>query len=267
MREKRYITVNSKWRKVELDVDSILYIRMRREHAEIHLKGDRVCVTRTPYQELKSRLGDGFVEVRRGTLVSVIAIHDLTETINLNDGHTVEYTIRRKKEIEANLFQERKKLINHFSKEGVPTTRGAYCEHYQAFEHIPFAFADIEMIFDEECHAVDWLFRYGNEALAKLEKIPLDGLIGNTFGSLFENMDSKWLKGYERATLYGETLEMTDYSPEIDTYLKVICFPTFEGHCGCILFDIENIDFIRSSDDTERALMLYFNHYLEECGK
>ena len=118
------------------------------------------------------------------------------------------------------------------------------------------------MIFDEECRAVDWLFRYGNEALAKLEKIPLDELIGNTFGSLFENMDSKWLKGYERATLYGETLEMTDYSPEIDTYLKVICFPTFEGHCGCILFDIKKIDFIRSSDDTERALMLYFDNYL-----
>lgn len=27
----------------------------------------------------------------------------------------------------------------------------------------------------------------------------------------------------------------------IDTYLKVICFPTFKGHCGCILFDISEI--------------------------
>lgn len=262
MRENKCITVNSKWRKVTLDVRSILYIRMRREYAHIYLKGDKVCVTRTPYQELKKRLGDGFVEVRRGTLVSVLAIHNLTETINLNNGHTVEYTTRRKKEIENNLYLERKKIINNFSKVGVPTTRRDYCRHYRAFENIPFAFADIEMIFDEECRAVDWLFRYGNEALAKLEKIPLDELIGNTFGSLFENMDSKWLKGYERATLYGETLEMTDYSPEIDTYLKVICFPTFEGHCGCILFDIKNIDFIRSSDDTERALMLYFDNYL-----
>ena len=267
MREERFITVNSKWRKVKLNVRSILYIRMRREYADIHLSGDEVCVTRTPYQELKAQLGDGFVEVRRGTLVSVIAIHNLTNTINLNNGHTVEYTLRRKKEIENNLFLERKKIINSFSKEGVPTTRRDYCRHYQAFEDIPFAFTDIEMIFDEECRAVDWLFRYGNEALAKLEKIPLDELIGNTFGCLFENMDSKWLKGYERATLYGETLEMMDYSPEIDTYLKVICFPTFEGHCGCILFNLDNIDFIRSSNDTERALMLYFDNYLEKYGE
>ena len=27
----------------------------------------------------------------------------------------------------------------------------------------------------------------------------------------------------------------------IDTYFKVICFPTFKGHCRCILFDISEI--------------------------
>ena len=75
-------------------------------------------------------------------------------------------------------------------------------------------------------------------------------------------MDVKWLNGYERATLYGETLELTDYSPEIDTYLKVICFPTFPGHCGCILFDIHEIEYIKSSDEAEKALQLYGFTYL-----
>lgn len=113
------------------------------------------------------------------------------------------------------------------------------------------------MIFNEEKHAVDWIFRYGNPALAKLEKLPLERLIGSSFGSLFSNMDTKWLKSYERATLYGENLEFVDYSPEIDTYLKVTCFPTFRGHCGCILFDISNIKFTENSSDAEKALMLY----------
>ena len=71
-------------------------------------------------------------------------------------------------------------------------------------------------------------------------------------------MDSKWLRSYELATLYGETLEIIDYSPEIDTYLKVICFPTFKGHCGCILFNISDIKFTKNSSDAEKALMLYF---------
>ena len=107
---------------------------------------------------------------------------------------------------------------------------------------MPFAFTDIEMIFNEEKRAVDWVFRYGNEALAKLEKVPLERLIGSSFGSLFSNMDSKWLRCYERAALYGETMEITDYSPEIDTNLKIICFPTFRGHCGCILFDVNDVN-------------------------
>ena len=70
------------------------------------------------------------------------------------------------------------------------------------------AFTDIEMIFDEKKHAVDWIFCYGNEALARIEKMPLDELISSSFGSLFSNMDLKWLNGYERATLYGEALRL-----------------------------------------------------------
>ena len=77
-------------------------------------------------------------------------------------------------------------------------------------------------------------------------------------------MDSKWLRSYERAALYGETLEIMDYSPEIDTNLKVICFPTYPGHCGCILFDISQIQFTRSSSDAEKTLMLYLGRQLGE---
>ena len=111
-------------------------------------------------------------------------------------------------------------------------------EHYKCFDTMPFAFTDIEMVFDEERHAVDWIFRYGNQALANLEKYPLEQLIGTSFGSIFANMDNKWLRSYERSVLYGEILEIVDFSPEIDAYLKVISFPTFPGHCGCILFDV-----------------------------
>ena len=127
---------------------------------------------------------------------------------------------------------------------------------------MPFAFADIEMVFDEDRRAVDWIFKYGNPKLAELEKIPLQQLIGNSFGSLFHNMDAKWLRSYERATLFGETLEMMDYSPEIDTYLKVICFPTFIGHCGCILFDISEIKFTKNSSDVQTTLQQYFGDML-----
>ena len=98
--------------------------------------------------------------------------------------------------------------------------------------------------------------------LAELEKVPLDKLLGSTFGGLFANMDPKWLSSYERAILYGETLEIIDYSPEIDTNLNIICFPTFRGHCGCILFDITKLKFAHEKTDTQRAMSLYFEKLL-----
>ena len=100
------------------------------------------------------------------------------------------------------------------------------------------------MVFNEERAAVDWIFRYGNEALAEIEKTPLQQLITHSFGSIFPNMDAKWLRVYERTALFGETLEIVYYSPEIDTKLKIISFPTFKGHCGCMLFkqtDIQTV--------------------------
>ena len=51
-----------------------------------------------------------------------------------------------------------------------------------------------------------------------------------------EIVNNTWHISYEKAVLYGEIMEINHYSPEIDAFLKVICFPTFWGHCGCILF-------------------------------
>ena len=113
----------------------------------------------------------------------------------------------------------------NFSTEGIPGSFEEYREYYKGYENMPFAFTDIEMIFDDGCRAVDWVFRYGNQALARLEKVPLDKLIGNRFGSIFPNMDSKWLRCYERAILFGEILSMNEYSPEIDTQLVILYLP------------------------------------------
>ena len=89
----------------------------------------------------------------------------------------------------------------------------------------------------------------------------LPNCMRKSFGSLFANMDSKWLRRYERAALYGEVLELMDYSPEIDTNLKVICFPTFKGHCGYILFDLDTIKVVNSSSNVHRIWDIYLRNY------
>lgn len=266
LQETKFITVMSKGKKIVLAISTIQYVLMVGRNAEIHVVGGQIYKTRMSLSEFEEKLGEGFIKVHRGCIVSAMAIHDITDNINLSNGESLIYTIRKKNEIIKQFHILQKSIINSFAVDDIPQTEEEYSRHYSSFDYLPFAFTDIEMIFNEERHAVDWIFRYGNAALAKLEKLPLKRLIGSSFSSLFSNMDSKWLLNYERATLYGETLEVIDYSPEIDTYLKVICFPTFRGHCGCILFDISEIRYTQNSSDSEEALMRYWGKLPEING-
>ena len=75
-------------------------------------------------------------------------------------------------------------------------------------------------------------------------------------------MDTKWLRSYERAVLYGETLELVDFSPEINKYLRIICFATFKGHCGCMLFDISETKISTDKEAGEKAILLYLKKML-----
>ena len=258
MQKAKYITIISNNKKVVLNVSTILYVLMMRNTAEIHVSGGTIYKTRMTFREIEAKLGDGFIKIHRGGIVSAMAIHDITDKINLSNGESLIYTQRMKNQIIEQFHAKQKFIISSFSHAGIPVTDEEYRSHYSSFENLPFAFTDIEMVFDEKRQAVDWIFRYGNPALSKLEKMPLERLIGSSFGSLFSNMDTKWLRLYERAVLYGETLEPMDYSPEIDAYLKVTCFPTFKGHCGCILFDLTEIEYAKISPDADKALMRYF---------
>lgn len=259
MQEAGTITIVSNRNEVVLNISQILYVRMKGNFAFIHLSGEQVYPTRITLAELEEALGGNFIKVKRGCLVSVPAIHSVTDKINLSNGESLDYAVRNKKEILTKLQAKQRDMIRSFSEDGIPAAAEQYREHYRLFDTMPFAFADIEMVFDNQFHAIDWVFQYGNPALARLEKLPLETLIGSSFGTLFPNMDAKWLRSYERAALFGETLQIIDYSPEIDTYLEVICFPTFKGHCGCILFEISQIKSFRKTTDTERALALYLD--------
>lgn len=254
------INIISDRKNVTLDSDVILYIIMHGKIAEIHIVGGSVYETRATLKDLEGLLKEDFVKIHRGCIVSVKAIHDVTDTVDLSNGEELLYTVRKKKQIVAEIQEKQKRMINALGKRGIPATEEEYRRYYSSFEYLPIAFTDIEMVFNEESHAVDWIFRYANQELARLEKLSLNQLLGKSFGSLFSNMDSKWLRSYERSALYGEVLELMDYSPEIDTNLKVICFPTFKGHCGCILFDLDRIKAVDSSNNVHKIWDTYLRN-------
>ena len=211
----RIINIISDRKNITLNSDVILYIIMNGKIAEIHIVGGKVYQTRIALKDLEGLLKEDFVKVHRGCIVSVKAIHEVTDMVNLSNGEELPYTVRKKKQIVTEIQEKQKKMINALGKKGIPATKEEYCRHYSSFEYLPIAFTDIEMVFDEE----------------------------------------------KRAALYGEVLEIMDYSPEIDKNLKVICFPTFKGHCGCLLFDLDTIKTVNSSNNVHKIWNTYLKNY------
>lgn len=259
---RKMVTIVADRETVELSAASILYADLNGRKTVLHLPGGKRYETYTPLDRLEQELGGGFLRVSRDCLVSASAIHRThTAGIELVNGETLTCTRRRKRTLREVGRTGRRDMLAGLDRSGMPSTQEEYQQHYAAFDALPIAFTDIEMVFNEEHFATDWRFRYVNPALAKLEKLPKEKLLENSFRTLFPNMDDKWLCAYERTALYGETLEIMDYSLEIDTYLKIICFPTFRGHCGCLLFDLSQIQLARTSTVGERTAEMYLNGF------
>lgn len=250
---------------IPVRIRSIIYILMEGDYANIFRSGEETLRVKMTLVSIEKILGpqlDFFVKVKRGCLVSIFAVHNVEKKVNLGNGVQLNYVSRKGTHVLKTLEDKKRKLIDSFAKEVLPKTNEDFHEYYRVFDTLPIAFTDIEMVFNDVYHAADWVFRYANDALGEIEQIPKEELIGKRFGEVFPNMDDRWLKTYEWATLFEEVLQIVDYSPEIDTNLKIICFPTFKGHCGCILFDIGKLRFFREKDDTDKAISAFVSKLL-----
>lgn len=84
--------------------------------AEIHIVGGRVYETRVALKDLERVLKEEFVKIHRGCIVSVKAVHDVTDTVNLSDGEKLLYTVRKKKQIVSEIQEKQKKIIHALEK-------------------------------------------------------------------------------------------------------------------------------------------------------
>ncbi|MGN1098888.1 MAG: LytTR family transcriptional regulator DNA-binding domain-containing protein, partial [Christensenellales bacterium] len=122
MKDGNKITVIAKRKRVEIEVSSILYILMKRKIAEIHVSGGDVYETRTTFAELLPQLDERFLIVCRGCVVSVMAIHKVTKKIELSNGENLDYTVRKKKQIVAEMQKKQQKILKGISSDAVALT-------------------------------------------------------------------------------------------------------------------------------------------------
>lgn len=152
------------------------------------------------------------------------------------------------------------------------TVDAAACSLY--FDAMPIGFTVIELQLDEAGRPIDFIFRYANEALARLEGKPLDELIGRYFyrDVFSQDSDKKCLAHYYRSAYCGKQCELHEYSRELGKHLRILSYPwQAPGFCACILIDEteskrqwDELDFLASFDSLTR--MLNRNSYHEYCA-
>ena len=126
----------------------------------------------------------------------------------------------------------------------------------------PFCVIRVEL--NENGAPVDWTFAYCNDALARLEGLPREKLVGHRFFDIFPSGDRKWLAPYYDAAYEGKECEFEDISAEIGQFLHVRVWPAgVRGYCACMLDDIR--EQIQDQDYRQGIILsmakLYYSTY------
>lgn len=188
------LSITMHYKRVELQIREILYVSILNNTAEFHMADGTLYKMRFPFSRLEPLLGDGFIKTHRNCLVAVRAIHDLSDKVYLCDGSELLYASRRRKELSAELRVKRQRLFDRFADEH-PARSGEQCrERYRVFDELPIAFMDIEAAVEPKENTVDWIVRYGNEALARLGEEPPGELIGKRLSDVYPGIKEKWLR-------------------------------------------------------------------------
>ena len=218
-----------------IETEKILYIYHRNQKSVICTESGEKESSTIPMHELLAFLPEEeFLSISRSAIVRRDKI--------LNISHDGVYTMP-----DGKTFQGRTRYLSthrrlrkemHFDAplpriEVVPPL--SFFEKCSILDDMPVAYCVIELVFDEDGHGVDFVFRYCNKHMEVVEGIPVEEMLNRSFYEVFKNGDRKWLITYADVALNGSQRTLHDYSPEIDKELTIHCYQPQPGFCACVL--------------------------------
>lgn len=92
------------------------------------------------------------------------------------------------------------------------------------FESINIAFARHEIIIDDDCQPIDFIFLDANSAYEKITLLKREEIIGRRGLDVIPSLEPKWIEIYGRVALTGEPKTFIDHSDYLDKYWEVHAF-------------------------------------------
>lgn len=237
--------INRYFKRHHIEVEHILSVYCHNRKTVICCDSGEEIPSTIPMHEMLELLPeDEFLSISRGIVVRRSAIVSIGNDgiYTMMDGRTFQ---GRKRYLSAHKkIRKELGLGNPAARKGVPLVEPAvpltFLEKCTILDDMPVAYCVIELVFDEEGHGIDFIFRYCNQQMAVVEGIPVEEMVDHSFYEVFKNGDRKWLVAYADVALNGAKHVLHDYSPEIDKNLTIYCYQSEPGFCSCILVPEES---------------------------
>ena len=237
--------INRYFKRHHIEVEHILSVYCHNRKTVICCDSGEEIPSTIPMHEMLELLPENeFLSISRGIVVRRSAIVSIGNDgiYTMMDGRTFQ---GRKRYLSAHKkIRKELGLDNLATRNGTPLVEPSvpltFLEKCTILDDMPVAYCVIELVFDEEGHGIDFIFRYCNQQMAVVEGIPMEEMVDHSFYEVFKNGDRKWLVSYADVALNGAKHVLHDYSPEIDKNLTIYCYQSEPGFCSCILVPKES---------------------------
>lgn len=218
-------------RKHHIEPCNILYLLRENGKTTIHLNDGRVVDTFSPLKAIAAQLeGISLLSVNKGVVLNEMEIVSVEKGLYImTDGRTFQGRVRT-----PGAHNRKAQVLNHHLPSPIPIPKNLF-ERFSVLDHMPLAFCVIEIVFDQDGHGIDFIFRYCNHAMVKFEGKTLEEMLNHSCFEIFPETDKKWAISYADVALNGVSREIMEYSSAHGTNVTVHCFQPQEGYCACVL--------------------------------
>ena len=220
------------FQKNDLCPENILYLYRNDRKTVVHrMDGEEVALYAPLHSVWSALPEDMFLNISKGIVVCRNQIVDISNDgiYTMSDGRSFQGR-RRGLSDHRRLRAEIKRVDAQLRPMSM-----SLLEKCSLLDDMPLAFCIIELVFNEDGHGVDFIFRYCNAEMATIEGVPVEEMLGRSFYEVFPNGDKKWLVSYADVALNGTKHILHDYSPEVDKCLTIHCYQPEPGYCACVL--------------------------------
>lgn len=221
--------------KNKINIQDIKYIIRDDKKTNIYLSNGKVVSTFIPMKNFVVELvNSNFTNINKGILVSNNLIDHIEDTIYyLKDGKKFEGRKRT-----TGTHKHLNELIK--IKDEVLSNVDIKSK-FSILDNMPAAFCVIELVFNKDGTSVDFIFRYCNKEMERVEGKTINEMIDHSFYKVFPRADKKWLAAYSNVAVNGIPTSFKDYSPEIGKDLLIKCFQPMQGFCACLITPTEDV--------------------------